>query len=217
MREAVGSSPSVSTTSEQAAYRLLRLFSKVRACSFRCSSFSAKGRVRVACSLVNALTTALAHYQPFAGAGTQGSCVFFVVPYHVGAKSALLLLFAKSHARLTCSVAGALTTVRCRYQLFASFVGISPPAKTVKTSSPQAAYRLRRLFCKSRRRAHSAASPFRKSSRRAFEPLPKAPSQRFAVAANFLRGAGRPHLFHSPLPAHAIYSGEKSKEKRKYM
>ena len=97
MREAVGSSPSVSTTSEQAAYRLLRLFSKVRACSFRCSSFSAKGRVRVACSLVNALTTALAHYQPFAGAGTQGSCVFFVVPYHVGAKSALLrLIFCKN-------------------------------------------------------------------------------------------------------------------------
>jgi len=76
---------------------LLRLFSKVRACSFRCSSFSAKGRVRVACSLVNALTTALAHYQPFAGAGTQGSCVFFVVPYHVGAKSALLrLIFCKN-------------------------------------------------------------------------------------------------------------------------
>jgi hypothetical protein len=75
----VGSNPTHSATSEQAAYRLLRLFSKVRACSFRCSSFSAKGRVRVACSLVNALTTALAHYQPFAG--TQGSCIFFVVPF----------------------------------------------------------------------------------------------------------------------------------------
>ena len=95
MREAVGSSPSVSTTSEQAAYRLLRLFSKVRACSFRCSSFSAKGRVRVACSLAGALTTALAHYQPFAG--TRGGCIFFVVPYHVGAKSALLrLIFCKN-------------------------------------------------------------------------------------------------------------------------
>ena len=63
----------------------------------------------------------------------------------------MLLLFAKSHARLTCSVVNALTTVRCRYQLFASCVGVSPPAKTVKTSPPQAAYRLRRLFCKSRR------------------------------------------------------------------
>ena len=34
-----GSSPHARTTSEQAAYRLLRLFSKVRAHSFRCSSF----------------------------------------------------------------------------------------------------------------------------------------------------------------------------------
>ena len=80
----------VKTSPPQAAYRLLRLFSKVKACSFRCSSFSAKGRVRVACSLAGALTTALAHYQPFAG--TQGGCIFFVVPYHVGAKSALLRL-----------------------------------------------------------------------------------------------------------------------------
>ena len=33
-----GSSPHARTTSEQAAYRLLRLFTKVRARSFRCSS-----------------------------------------------------------------------------------------------------------------------------------------------------------------------------------
>ena len=31
----------------------------------------------------------------------------------------LLLLSAKSHARLACSLASALTTARCRYQLFA--------------------------------------------------------------------------------------------------
>ena len=74
----------------------------------------------------------------------------------------LLLLFAKSHARLTCSVASALTTVRCRYQLFASCVGVSPPAKTVKTSPPQAAYRLRRLFCKSRRVRSLRCSSFPK-------------------------------------------------------
>jgi len=58
-------------------------------------------------------------------------------PHHVEAKFALLRLFlckkvirslpcfssfAKSHARLTCSVVNALTTVRCRYQLFASLV-----------------------------------------------------------------------------------------------
>ncbi len=55
---------------------------------------------------------------------------------HVEAKFALLRLFlykkvirplpcfssfTKSHARLTCSVVNALTTVRCRYQLFVSF------------------------------------------------------------------------------------------------
>lgn len=32
--------------------------------------------------------------------------------------------FAKSHAWLTCSVVNALTTVRCRYQLFASRAGV---------------------------------------------------------------------------------------------
>ena len=30
--------------------------------------------------------------------------------------------FAKSHARLVCSVVNALATTRCRYQLFASFI-----------------------------------------------------------------------------------------------
>ena len=66
-----GSSPVTSTTSEQASYRLLRLFSKVRARSCRCSSFSAKGRVRVACSLVNALTTALGSLPTFCGDAGQ--------------------------------------------------------------------------------------------------------------------------------------------------
>lgn len=65
--------------------------------AFRCVSFSAKGRVRAACSLVNALTTALAHYQPFAG--TQGSCIFFVVPFHVAASvNRLRRLFYKATA-----------------------------------------------------------------------------------------------------------------------
>ena len=39
-----GSSPVTRTTSEQAAYRLLRLFSKVRARSLRCSSFPNRTR-----------------------------------------------------------------------------------------------------------------------------------------------------------------------------
>ena len=159
MREAVGSSPSVSTTSEQAAYRLLRLFSKVRACSFRCSSFSAKSRVRVACS-----------------------------------------------------VASALITVRCRYQPFASCVGVSPPAKTVKTSSPQAAYRLRRLFAK----AAGALIPQRLLSEKVHAaPLslsPKHPRNGSLALSTFCGGAGQPYLFHSPLPARHIF-GRKVKRK----
>ena len=39
-----GSNPSFCATSEQAPYRLLRLFSKVRARSFRCSSFPNRTR-----------------------------------------------------------------------------------------------------------------------------------------------------------------------------
>ena len=132
MREAVGSSPSVSTTSEQSPLCSGLFFAKIS--------------------------------RP---------------------PAPLLLLFAKSHARLTCSVVNALTTVRCRYQLFASCVGVSPPAKTVKTSPPQAAYRLRRLFCKSRRRAHSAAPPFRKRSRRAFAARLQARSQRAGLLPAF--------------------------------
>ena len=41
-----GSSPVTGTTSEQALYRLLRLFSKVRARSLRCSSFPNRTRCR---------------------------------------------------------------------------------------------------------------------------------------------------------------------------
>ena len=38
--------------------------------------------------------------------------------------------FAKSHARLTCSVVNALTTVRCRYQFFASCEDSNPVSYT---------------------------------------------------------------------------------------
>ena len=42
--------------------------------------------------------------------------------------------FAKSHAWLTCSAQNALTTVRCRYQLFASYEGSNPTAENAKIS-----------------------------------------------------------------------------------
>ena len=63
-----GSSPLVFTTSEQAFYRLLRFFiEKIAARSCRCSSFSAKGHARLACSVVNILMTA------------HSCCLFFAV------------------------------------------------------------------------------------------------------------------------------------------
>ena len=42
--------------------------------------------------------------------------------------------FAKSHARLACSVVNALTTAHSRYQLFASYEGSTPTAEMPKTS-----------------------------------------------------------------------------------
>ena len=67
------------TTSEQAMYRLLRLFYKVRARSRRCSSFSAKSHARLACSVVYALATARCRYQLFASCGFFVFFAFFVV------------------------------------------------------------------------------------------------------------------------------------------
>ena len=42
--------------------------------------------------------------------------------------------FAKSHARRACSVASALTTARCRYQLFASYGSSTPTSEKPKKS-----------------------------------------------------------------------------------
>jgi len=46
----------------------------------------------------------------------------------------LLLLSAKSHARLACSVVNALATARCRYQLFAGNAGLNPSIKNAISS-----------------------------------------------------------------------------------
>ena len=42
--------------------------------------------------------------------------------------------FAKTHARLACSVVNALTTARCRYQSFAGYEGSTPTAEMPKIS-----------------------------------------------------------------------------------
>ena len=69
-RHRVGSSPTTGTTSSRTSYRSRRrfLFQSKRHLSFTPSLLlSAKGHARLACSLVNALTTARCRYQPFAG------------------------------------------------------------------------------------------------------------------------------------------------------
>ena len=66
----MGSSPITRSTSEQATYRLLRLFlQKARARSFCCSSSSGKRHARLACSLASALATARCRYHLFPGGG----------------------------------------------------------------------------------------------------------------------------------------------------
>ncbi len=65
-------------------------------------------------------------------------------------RSDMLPLSAKSHARLTCSVTNGLATVCCRYQPFAGVRLVknfewSSFSLSLDTS-PQASYRLRRLF-----------------------------------------------------------------------
>ena len=115
-----------------------------------CSSFSAKGPARLACSLASALTTARCRYQPFAAAAPRGagdgagracrtgktratseqsplcSDIFFAPGrLYLPQKAAVAPLpcpsfSAKGPARLACSLASALTTARCRYQPFAA-------------------------------------------------------------------------------------------------
>ena len=127
MREAVGSNPSISTTSEQAAYRLLRLFFKSQSVLIPLPSFSAKGHVRVACSLVNALTTAWAHYQPFAG--TQDSCIFFVVPFQDKSTTYQVVLLFYRNRRLLYSFP--------RYPAMFS-ANFSPSVRSIGSSSTSA-------------------------------------------------------------------------------
>ena len=66
MQGVIGSSPLVSTTSEQAPLTIPHLKDGVFVC-FRCSSFSAKSHARLTCSVVNALATVRCCYQLFAG------------------------------------------------------------------------------------------------------------------------------------------------------
>ena len=164
-------------TSEQALYRLLRFFTKIRAHLRRCSSFAQKvtlgsparlqapsRRLAAATNLLrvrgfNPSTENTSELSPLcASSPTTTRCaglavgflvttlgIFFVNASLVGASfvslapifyknqsalTPLLLLCAKGHARLACSVASALATARCRYQPFAGSRVQIHPTKT---------------------------------------------------------------------------------------
>ena len=132
-----GSSPATGTTSEQALYRLLRLFCKSQSALMPLLLLSAKSHARLPCSVVNALAKVRCRYQLFADSSPYQTfetasfsqalfmpeqALYRLLRLFCKSQSALmplLLLSAKSHAQLPCSVVNALATVRCRYQLFA--------------------------------------------------------------------------------------------------
>ncbi len=77
-QEAAGSSPATPTTSEQSPLCsdfFLAYGKKEVIRPLPCSSFSAKGHARLACSVASALTTARGRYHPFAGAGPHPALI----------------------------------------------------------------------------------------------------------------------------------------------
>ena len=82
VQEAGGSNPLTQTTASEQSPLCSDVFFASGRCICRkkaavaplpCSSFSAKGPARLACSLASALTTARCRYQPFAAAAPRGS------------------------------------------------------------------------------------------------------------------------------------------------
>lgn len=114
----VGSPPTTRTTSEQALYRLLRFFVKIGAHSRRClpSCGSRLPSVRYT----------------HRGLPTAAPTIFSLYPPQTAVEN--VASFAKSHARLVCSVVNALTTAHSRYQLFASYEGSTSTSEKPKKS-----------------------------------------------------------------------------------
>ena len=82
VQEAGGSNPLTQTTASEQSPLCSDVFFASGRCICRkkaavaplpCSSFSAKGPARLACSLASALTTARCRYQPFAAAAPRGA------------------------------------------------------------------------------------------------------------------------------------------------
>ena len=135
-RHRVGSSPTTGTTSEQALYRLLRLFSKVRARSCRCSSFPTAIR--------------FAGFAVGFGCRPESLCLESVHPFHVVADFVLFATtFYLKKSSLIHSVAPpfqiATASLGCDLVLDADLKACTSKVFTLSTSE-QAAYHLLRLF-----------------------------------------------------------------------
>ena len=76
--ERTGASRIASGVPRRNELRSFRFFVSQNRPPLHCSSFSAKGRARLTCSVVNALATACCRCQPFAG------CAGFKPTYHNG-------------------------------------------------------------------------------------------------------------------------------------
>ena len=100
-------------------YRLLRLFSKVRARSRRCSSFPNRTRCRWApVWLLGNATSPVSPLVPRRSKVRFAPAYFYACGFKISLPPApLLLLCAKGHARLACSVASAPAAARCRCHL----------------------------------------------------------------------------------------------------
>ena len=116
----VGSTPTTRTTSEQAMYRLLRLFLKVRARSRRCSSFPNRNRLRWVAIWGRRFAADLSCYggnidfnRPFQKERhDQRSCLSFWVPAAKGGFHPLVKMLGGNGFRLRRGFACGKTLVR---------------------------------------------------------------------------------------------------------
>ena len=157
-------------TSEQALYRLLRFFTKIRAHLRRCSSFAQKVTLRLACSVTSALAMARCRYQPFAGSRVQP-----LHRKHVGAKSALRLLSNYDPLRWARSWFSCYNSGYLFCQRF-------PRRSKLCIACSD--------FLQKSERTYAAAPPLRKRSCSGSPARLQAPSRRLAAATNLLRVRG---------------------------
>ena len=123
----VGSNPTRCATSEQAMYRLLRLFLKVRARSRRCSSFPNRNRLRWVAIWVRRCAAFFFL--------SQGN-IDFNRPFHVGAKSALLRRLFMHEAKKTSSASSLAPPFQLRPAALGSRLAGRPAGRIPISAAP---------------------------------------------------------------------------------